>query len=523
MEPQPILLSTTSEFDTYTSKNVTEMIYNISLSSIEDEDERRGSLDIIAVVDKSGSMSGAPIRMVKATLDFIADALSERDRFSIVSYGDSSSIDMPLNRMDASGKQQATRSISRIKAGGKTALCGALVRALDVMASASNPRDVRAVLLLTDGIANIGPSETAAVKSWMHYAHQSVLEPAVRFDPYSYLRDVLRSGMTREALEEMMGEPLPRDFNAEGDGVAAREDAGLMPPDYQAQRPIPCVVNTFGFGADHESEFLEELATEAGGAYFYIRDEEEIRDAFADCVGGLLSTIATGMRLTVEARAGRVLEAYHSSFPSAMEGAVLTVELGDLQGEEDRDLLVRVRVPPGPNGEVQVGEVTLNYLDVASGQNQTATAPLMLIRAPEGSAQPKPTVQLQRMRLEGVAALRVAQEHADGRGNFAEAKRTLQELITRITAVLAPTGALHGRVDAMELLGALRDEATAVLPTLRDRVVWEAEGQNMLRQTSCSYAMQRSNAGGQAFKTKRKSRFVRRSKAYHSRFEDREE
>jgi len=56
--------------------------------------------------------------------------------------------------------------------------------------------------------------------------------------------------------------------------------------------PLPCTINTFGYGSDHDPALLKNISEKANGLYFYIEKPDEIPKAFADCLGGLLSTVA---------------------------------------------------------------------------------------------------------------------------------------------------------------------------------------------------------------------------------------
>ena len=62
----------------------------------------RAPVDIVAVVDKSGSMKD-DIHLVKKTLKFITSQLTYRDRLAIVSFNETVTIDLLLSRMSEGG------------------------------------------------------------------------------------------------------------------------------------------------------------------------------------------------------------------------------------------------------------------------------------------------------------------------------------------------------------------------------------------------------------------------------------
>src|SRR5688572_15703733 len=61
-------------------------------SSFDAATWRREPLNLVAVVDKSGSMDGAPLDTVKASLRQIARQMNGADQLSIVLYGDTSHV-----------------------------------------------------------------------------------------------------------------------------------------------------------------------------------------------------------------------------------------------------------------------------------------------------------------------------------------------------------------------------------------------------------------------------------------------
>lgn len=57
-------------------------------TDIDAETFHRAPVNLVAVVDKSGSMSGAPLQTVKDSLHRVVDQLGPQDHLSIVLYGD---------------------------------------------------------------------------------------------------------------------------------------------------------------------------------------------------------------------------------------------------------------------------------------------------------------------------------------------------------------------------------------------------------------------------------------------------
>ncbi len=51
-------------------------------------------------------------------------------------------------------------------------------------------------------------------------------------------------------------------------------------------------VFTFGYGAEHDTDMLNALATAGNGLFYYIDNSDSIPESFCDCLGGLLSVAA---------------------------------------------------------------------------------------------------------------------------------------------------------------------------------------------------------------------------------------
>ncbi len=57
-----------------------------AMISIKTEGGERTNVDLICVIDVSGSMSGEKISLVKSTMKYLLDALTPADRLSIITF-----------------------------------------------------------------------------------------------------------------------------------------------------------------------------------------------------------------------------------------------------------------------------------------------------------------------------------------------------------------------------------------------------------------------------------------------------
>ncbi len=127
-------------------------------SNLNPKTWRRKPLNLIAVVDKSGSMSGAPLDTVKASLRHIALQMTPRDRLGIVLYGDRSHVHLRPTSLKRRGAVLA--SIAQIQSAGSTAMEAGLRVGFD-LAVRSKPgfRGLTRVMLFTDERPNVGRTD----------------------------------------------------------------------------------------------------------------------------------------------------------------------------------------------------------------------------------------------------------------------------------------------------------------------------------------------------------------------------
>ncbi|MDR1730929.1 MAG: VWA domain-containing protein [Synergistaceae bacterium] len=124
--------------------------------------EKKGSrsrppLAVAVVIDKSGSMgSGGKMRNAKLGALEALRLLDERDRAALVIYDSSARVLVPAR--PAGDMRRFERALSRVQADGNTALWSGVSLGIEEIVSLTEDGYVPRIVLLSDGLANVGPS-----------------------------------------------------------------------------------------------------------------------------------------------------------------------------------------------------------------------------------------------------------------------------------------------------------------------------------------------------------------------------
>ncbi|WP_336977541.1 vWA domain-containing protein [Altererythrobacter fulvus] len=130
-------------------------------SNIDAESWKAAPLSLVAVVDRSGSMDGAPIAKVKEALLSVVSQMGEADRFGIVLYGSTTNVHLPV--MDVAGHRgDILNAIDSIQIDGSTYLEAGLKLGYDTAyAELPQSRGKTRLMLFTDENPNVGNTSAA--------------------------------------------------------------------------------------------------------------------------------------------------------------------------------------------------------------------------------------------------------------------------------------------------------------------------------------------------------------------------
>jgi Ca-activated chloride channel homolog len=257
---------------------------------IIDADERKPSF-LVFVVDTSGSMSGANrIGMVQESLRLLTEQLRPDDCVGIVTYSNGANVLLPPTPADQ--QDVIIEQVNQLYASGSTYAEEGLRVGYEMALGAMQPNTNTRVILLSDGVANVGATGPDAI-----------LET---------IRGGVDDGVTLTSI---------------GVGMGGYNDV-----------------------------LLERLANDGNGNYYYIDTPNEARRVFVDNLTGTLQVIAYDAKIQVEFNAEQVasyrLLGYENRAIADQDFRNDTVDAGEVGAGHTVTALYEVTLHEGARGEM---------------------------------------------------------------------------------------------------------------------------------------------------------------------------
>lgn len=124
---------------------------------------QRAPLNVAIVLDRSGSMQGEKIEKAREAAISALEVLKADDIVSVIAYDSDVSVLVPATKL--TDKEQVAAAIRGIQANGNTALFGGVSKGAAEVRKFLDEKRVNRIILLSDGLANVGPSASGELAS----------------------------------------------------------------------------------------------------------------------------------------------------------------------------------------------------------------------------------------------------------------------------------------------------------------------------------------------------------------------
>jgi Ca-activated chloride channel family protein len=127
---------------------------------------------MVIVLDRSGSMKGRKINDARQAVLNLLSSLSAKDRFALITYSDNVQHISTLDPVTSGHRERLESLIHRITARGGTNLGAGLQAGMNLLVSAADNGNTRKVILISDGLANKGITDSIRLGSMAGVAVQ---------------------------------------------------------------------------------------------------------------------------------------------------------------------------------------------------------------------------------------------------------------------------------------------------------------------------------------------------------------
>ncbi len=253
------------------------------------EPQQRRPLNLSIVIDRSGSMIGQPLKQAINAAHLLVEQMTAEDTLSVVVYDDK--VDTIFEPQLVKNKDIIYTVLSKIRAGGCTNLSGGWLRGCEHVQTHHAANKINRVLLLTDGQANVGITDS---KVLIKTAQQKSQENHVS-------------------------------------------------------------TTTLGFRERFNEDLLMGMAKQGNGNFYFIQNPEDLVSVFQIELESISSLIAQDLTTTLVPHETVKIEEILNSYRYKDNGAEgLEVVLGDVYEVEDKILAVSVNISAAPQVGTQV-------------------------------------------------------------------------------------------------------------------------------------------------------------------------
>ena len=314
-----LLLSTINSIDISILKG--EKLFNENTPIIvnilsEEKKEKSSNVELICVIDVSGSMVGEKIKLVKQSLKLLLEMMGENDKLGLVLFNHHSQKLLDLTYTTTENKKNIINLINSIEANGGTYILGGLEIAVNMLEKSSiqskskviekNKKNISsAIILLSDGMDN-------------------------RMDHIEI-----------------------------GNGLK----------DLTKKLDLGFTLHTFGYGKDHDPKIMNTLATIRDGGFYYVEEYKKVAEYFVNVLGACVSTISERGILKIKSQYN-IIKVYglKDLFKYELKNNYFETEMLQIMSGKEYTYVFEIKIPDDKYDEDDFIDVEFEYMDNSNGK-----------------------------------------------------------------------------------------------------------------------------------------------------------
>ncbi|KAL4512657.1 hypothetical protein ABPG72_020494, partial [Tetrahymena utriculariae] len=269
------------------------------------------NLDLICVIDNSGSMSGCKIENIQNTILQLIEMLNENDRLSLITFNSYAAKLCGLRKVDNQNKENLQAITKQMCARDGTDITNGLKIAFQILQNRKQKNQVSSIFLLSDG-----QDDGSDIK----------------------IRNILQT--TYSQLQE-------ESFT----------------------------IHSFGFGSDHDGPLMQKIDQIKDGSFYYVEKSDQVDEFLIAALGGLFSVVAQDLTIKIEINRQNELfqKFFKSSYISKTYGHMwdiinknqeLTIRINQIFQGVSKDFIFELTIPKSEIKELQDFERNLDIIKV---------------------------------------------------------------------------------------------------------------------------------------------------------------
>jgi hypothetical protein len=266
-------------------------------------------VDVVVVVPISASMQGVKINLVRDALRFMVQALGERDRMGLVTFG-SSGGGVPIVGMTTKAWAGWSNVLNSIKPVGQKSHRADVVEganvAMDLLMGRKYNNPIATIMLISDASTSDADSVDFVVSR----------AEAAKYVSSPNSHDAVKANRSR------------------------------------------ITIHSFGLGMTHKPDTMIELSTRTKASYTYVKDWMMLRECLAGCLGAMQTLSHQNVKLKLRLPEGSPAKFHKISgalqITKRATGRDAEASLGDLRFGDKRDILVQLVITPDTASQEQL-------------------------------------------------------------------------------------------------------------------------------------------------------------------------